>query len=291
MRPGGRTLITAIFGDPVEHSLSPAMHNAAYEALGLDRVYVAFHVPGERLRDAIRAIPALGIAGVNLTIPHKEQALAMVSRISAEARALGAINCVVNRKGVLFGDNTDARGLERDLRSFAVELSGRLAIIIGAGGGGAAAALACARLGARRIVIANRTRARGVRLARRLSRTEKFKASVEARELDILRDHAHLCEAALIVNATPMGLTSRRFARLDYAATSESCFFYDLLYAAEPTAFLKPAIELRRPTADGAGMLLYQAVLAFELFNGVEPPVEVMRQALMEGLGRSGASR
>src|SRR5580692_6559820 len=121
--------VAAIFGDPVAHSKSPAMHNAAYAALGMNRTYAAFRVTPANLAAALRAISALGI---------------------------GAVNCVVNRRGALRGDNTDARGLERDLRDLGCELRGRLAIVIGAGGGAAASVLTCIRLGASRVVIANR---------------------------------------------------------------------------------------------------------------------------------------
>src|SRR6202140_5468998 len=150
------TRVTAVFGDPVEHSLSPAMHNAAYAALGIDRVYAAFHVTPPMLAAALRALPALGIVGVNLTVPHKERALKMVAKLSAEARMLGAINCIVNRPAGLYGDNTDARGLERDLNSLNVELAGAMAIVIGAGGAAASAVVACLQCGASKIVIANR---------------------------------------------------------------------------------------------------------------------------------------
>src|ERR1700722_15908764 len=130
----GSTLLTAIFGDPVAHSLSPAMHNAAYAALAMNRAYIALHVTPERLRDAIRAIPALGLLGVNLTVPHKERALRMMAHLSAEARVLRAVNCIINRSGGLHGDNTDARGLEADLRDRQIVIEGGLAVIIGAGG-------------------------------------------------------------------------------------------------------------------------------------------------------------
>src|SRR3984893_2438631 len=166
---GGATRVTAVFGDPVEHSLSPAMHNAAYAALGLDRVYAAFHVRPPMLAAAVRALPALGILGVNLTVPHKERAARMVEKLSAEARMLGAINCVVNRPSGLYGDNTDARGLERDLEALDVVLGGATAVVIGAGGAAASAVVACLRRGAGEIVIANRTPARAPALGRRLS--------------------------------------------------------------------------------------------------------------------------
>ncbi len=278
----GRTLITGIFGDPVEHSLSPAMHNAAYAALGIDRAYVPFHVPPAQLRSAIRAIPALGILGVNVTVPHKEHAARLIAHLSPEAKLLGATNCIVNSGGRLHGDNTDARGLELALREIgAVVGGGRVAIVIGAGGGAAAAVLASKRLGARRIVIANRTRRRAVGLASRFARPRP-----EVRGLDALMDRELLNGAALIINATSAGLSSSNFPALDYKSTPADCVFYDLLYAAAPSAFLKPASALGRPTADGALMLLHQGVLAFKLFNQMTPPADVMRRALFERLGR-----
>jgi len=121
----GHTLLTAVFGDPVAHSLSPAMHNAAYEALAMDRAYVACHVTPERLREALRAIPALGLLGVNLTVPHKERAVRLMAQLTDEARLLHAVNCVINRNGELHGDNTDARGLQADLCDQDVTVAGK----------------------------------------------------------------------------------------------------------------------------------------------------------------------
>jgi shikimate dehydrogenase len=286
---GATTRLAAVFGDPVEHSLSPAMHNEAYAALGLDRVYVAFHVTPALLAAALRALPALEIIGANLTVPHKERALKLVAKLSAEARMLGAINCVVNRSTGLYGDNTDARGLERDLETLGVALEGATVVVIGAGGAAASAVLASLRRGAREIVIANRTPARAAALIRRLRvRLPRAlaAATLAVRGLDALVDGALLEGATIMINATPMGLTQARFARIDYARTSRNCFFYDLIYAAEPTSFLRPAIALGRRTADGAGMLVNQGELAFELFNGMAPPPGVMRRALWERLGR-----
>src|ERR1700683_1690721 len=143
------------------------MHNAAYAALGMNRTYTAFRVTAANLAPALRAIHPLGIIGVNLTVPHKQAAARLIKDLSGEARMLGAVNCVVNRRGVLRGDNTDARGLERDLRDLGCELRGRLAIVIGAGGGAASSILACMRLGASRVVIGNGPPAPAGRVRRR----------------------------------------------------------------------------------------------------------------------------
>jgi shikimate dehydrogenase len=281
----GRTLFAAVYGDPVEHSLSPAMHNAAYAALGLDRAYAAFHVAPDQLRDALRAIKALGLVGVNLTVPHKERAARMLARLTDEARLLRSVNCVINRQGSLHGDNTDARGLEADLRHLQVVIEGQTAVIAGAGGASASAVLACIRLGAGRIVIANRTLPRALAVARRFTKM-RGATRLEARPIDALNDSSVLSQAALIINATSAGLKGEDFA-LHYTASSTECVFYDLIYARDPTPFLKPALALGRRAYDGAGMLAGQGELAFELFNQTPPPPRVMRIALMSHLGRS----
>jgi shikimate dehydrogenase len=288
----GRTLLTAIFGDPVTHSLSPAMHNAAYAALAMERVYVAFHVTPTRLREAIRALPALGLLGVNLTVPHKERALRMMAYLSDEALLLRAVNCVINREGELHGDNTDARGLEADLRDHRVAIEGRQAIVIGAGGAASAAVLALLRLGAARIVVCNRTVARANRLARGFARYldarggGRRRQTIEARGLDTLVNAEAIGAAAIVINATPMGLKTGGFAPVNHAATASDCVFYDMIYGREATPFLASALALGRRAVDGAGMLLHQGELAFELFNGVAPPAGVMRIALNSALGR-----
>ncbi|HKD69068.1 MAG TPA: shikimate dehydrogenase [Candidatus Binataceae bacterium] len=277
----GGTGLTGIFGDPVAHSASPAMHNAAYAALGMDRAYVPFHVLPAGLPAALCAITAIGLLGVNITVPHKERVARLLKNQSAEARLLGAVNCVLSRRGELFGDNTDARGLAHDLTALDAPIKGQTAILIGAGGGAAAAMLALRRLGARRVIIANRTRRRARNLAARFKGLHP-----EVRALEELNDPRLIGEAAVVINATPIGLGSGPFVPFGYEAARPGCFFYDLIYAAEPTSFLRPALARGLPAADGAGMLLYQGALAFELFNGVKPPLEAMRRALYARLNR-----
>jgi shikimate dehydrogenase len=284
MELSGRMRLTAVYGDPVEHSLSPAMHNAAYDALGMERAYVAFGVTPERLSEALRAIVALGMAGVNLTVPHKERAARMIDSLSAEAKLLQSVNCVVNRNGKLHGDNTDARGLETDLRGKHIDLEGRTALIAGAGGAAASAVLACIRMGASRIVIANRTLERAEALANRFAKV-RAETAIEPQPIGVLSDSEAICAAALIINATSAGLKGGEFP-LDYNAASAECVFYDLTYARQVTPFLKPARANGRLVYDGAGMLAGQGELAFELFNGVPPPPGLMRAALMRALGR-----
>jgi shikimate dehydrogenase len=243
-------------------------------------------VAPDALRAALSAIPALGILGINLTVPHKEQAARMIRDLSDEALMLGAVNCVVNRGGKLRGDNTDARGLERALRAFGVRAPHGRVVIIGAGGAAASALLAAIRLRAADITIANRTPARAAALVRRLAPVARRRIKIDARGLDALRDRAMLGDAALVINATSMGLTTRHFAEFDYAAAPRACMFYDMIYSTQPTAFLRPAMRAGYRAADGAGMLAAQGELAFKLFNGVAAPAGVMSAALMRALGR-----
>ncbi|HXN85087.1 MAG TPA: hypothetical protein VN867_03400, partial [Candidatus Binataceae bacterium] len=207
----------------------------------------------------------------------------MIKDLSAEAKLLRAVNCVIYVNGKLRGDNTDARGLERDLRDLGVSLRSSTAIVIGAGGAAASAILASIRMGVAQIMVANRTRARATKLIRRFA---SQRTKLTAHGLEALTDPAILSRAAIVINATPMGLTTRSFARLDYESTRRDCFFYDTIYRAEPTQFLAPPIALGRRHADGAGMLINQGELAFKLFNRVAPPAGVMRRALLERLGR-----
>jgi shikimate dehydrogenase len=210
-----------------------------------------------------------------------------MDELTAEGHLLGAINCVINRSGRLVGDNTDARGLERDLRAHGIRVAARTALVIGAGGAGAAATVALSRLKAARVVIANRTVKRAGALARRFAQSSLPRTRFEAVGLGELANSSLLAEVACVINATSLELTGGGFPHLKYDATPPNCFFYDTLYARRPTRFLAGAIRARRKCADGAGMLVEQGELAFDLFNGVRAPPGVMRGTLMEALGRT----
>jgi shikimate dehydrogenase len=210
-----------------------------------------------------------------------------MDELTAEGDLLGAINCVINRGGRLVGDNTDARGLERDLRAHGIRVAARTALVIGAGGAGAAATVALNRLKAARVVIANRTVRRASALARRFAQSSLPRTRFEAVGLEELANSSLLAEVACVINATSLGLTGGGFPHLKYDATPPNCFFYDTLYARRPTRFLAGAIRARRTCTDGAGMLVEQGQLAFYLFNGVRAPCGVMRGALMDALGRT----
>jgi shikimate dehydrogenase len=272
----GRTQIVGIIGDPVAHSLSPAMHNAAFRALKLDYVYVTFHVRHDDVRQALGGIRALGIAGVNVTVPHKERVIRWLDSVSPTARRAGAVNTIVHRNGQLHGDNTDIAGFLEALRDAKFQLRHRRALVIGAGGVARAVLTALAQGQAAAVTVANRTVPRARRLAR-VFRSKTLQAT--AASLAALQDRELLAAVDLIVNATSVGLHGERFFPLAYAATRPSCLFVDLIYR-ERTDFLIRAEHAGRRVLDGRGMLLHQGAAAFRLWTGHAAPVAVMRAAL-----------
>ena len=266
-----------VFGDPVDHSLSPAMHNAAFAAAGLPHVYLRYRVPAALLPAAVREARALGMGGLNLTVPLKEAVLPLLDGVTPEAERIGAVNTILfSAGGRLVGDNTDGRGFLAALRG-RVRLRGARAVVIGAGGAARAVATALGRAGCARITVANRTRARGERLAERLARLGG--AVIATVPLVALERGQVLEDATLVVNATPLALAGAG-PRVRWAATPRGCLGVELVYAARPTPFLVAAARAGRRTLGGAHMLLHQGALAFEAWTGRRAPRAVMARAL-----------
>jgi shikimate dehydrogenase len=275
----GRTQVIGIIGDPVEHSLSPAMHNAAFRRLGLDAIYVPFHVRPPELEDAMAGVRALGVSGLNVTVPHKETIIPLLDGLSAEARRLGAVNTVVRRGPQLLGHNTDSRGFRAALEAARVEIAGRSCLVIGAGG--AACAVAAALLGGRcrELTVVNRTLQRADRLAARLRPAGK-RSRLRVAPWSVLTERGFLGNVDMLVNCTPAGLGGQRLDAIAYEATARACVFVDLVYGPTPTPFLARARRLGRRTLDGLGMLLHQGALAFTLWTGRAAPLAAMATAL-----------
>ncbi len=258
------------------------MHNAAFRALDLPWAYLAFAVPGERVGEAVAAVPALGLVGLNVTIPHKQAVIPHLDKLSRRALACGAVNTIVYRRGVLRGENTDVIGLERDWGELGVEPRLRDSVVLGAGGSARAVAVALAAR-SRRVIVAARRPERAEALVRDLRKSVATK--LEAIDLAELTPGAGDAEsvlgrAGLVVNATSAGMKGEPFFGFAFGATPRSCFFYDLIYTARRTPFLAAAARLRRPGSNGLGMLLHQGAAAFEIWTGVSPPLDVMRRAL-----------
>lgn len=275
------TRIVAVIGDPIAHSRSPLMHNAAFRALGLPWAYCAFRVAPEDVAAAVAAVRALGLGGLNVTIPHKQAVIPHLDRLSRTARLAGAVNTIVNRRGTLLGENTDVPGLSRALDEASLPPRVRCAVVLGAGGSARAAVLALAGRSAR-VVVAARRIAQAEALVAELSRG--VRARLLALPLAELAPGgaavAQLADAGVVVNATSVGMRGEPFPPLELTATPRVCLCYDLVYTERQTSFLAAARRARRRGANGLGMLLHQGAIAFELWTGVAPPLDVMRRAL-----------
>lgn len=273
----GTTTVVGIFGDPIDHSLSPRMHNAAYRELGLDYIYVPFRPRLPSIGAAVEAVRALGLVGVNVTVPFKGEVIRHLDRVSDTAKAAGAVNTIVSRDGKLFGDNTDVPGFSAALAAAGARVRGKKVLVIGAGGGARGVVHALLTGGAAEVVVANRTRSRAAALVKVFA-TDKARLRIET--LDILADACFLASRQLVVNSTSVGLHGPEF--LDYSArsTPEACVHFDLAYREGLTPFLKIARAAQRPLVDGRMMLLHQGAVAFRLFTGRRAPIDVMARAI-----------
>ncbi len=272
----GRTKVLAVFGCPVEHSLSPAMHNAAIRALGLDYVYVPFRVEPDELPQAVAGLRSMRFAGVNLTIPLKERAVDLVDELSDEAARIGAVNTLWFREGRLVGDSTDGPGFLRSLES-AVEGIPESALILGAGGSARAVCHALAGRGVT-LAIANRTMARAESLAGELPGDG---VRVVPWTDDDLRSAC--AEVGLVVNCTSVGMTPNiGGSPLPPGCLKTGQLIYDLIYSPPETRLLKEARECGAVAMNGVLMLVHQGACSFELWTGVRPPMDVMERAVTE---------
>ena len=272
-----------MIGWPVAHSLSPAIHNAAARALGLDLVYVPLPVLPELVGEAVRGLAALGFLGANVTVPHKQAVMPFLDELDATALAIGAVNTiqVVQADGLsLRGANTDAAGLIADLQEHGVVVEDRDTLILGAGGAARAAAFALAQQGGRIHLLARREeQAAGVATALQPHLAREVVFPHHSDELTRLVGRV---QAPLIVNATPLGMEPNAAASPwpgDLAFPAGS-FVYDMVYQPRETKLLSQARTEGCPGANGLGMLLQQGALAFELWMGVRPDIAAMRQAL-----------
>jgi shikimate dehydrogenase len=260
------------------------MQNAALREMGIDGVYVPFDVPPERLPEAIRGLRALGAAGVNCTIPHKEALLPLLDEVTGEAAQIGAVNTIVFRDGRLIGHNTDAPGFLAALRDQGVDPEGKRVVVLGAGGSARAVIVALARCGAR-VALANRTRERAQQLADQVNR-DVGAGSVEAIGTGREDLGPAVQTAEVLVNTTSLGMSPRveEMPPVPVEALHAGLFVYDLIYNPLETRLLRTARERGARGIHGAGMLAHQGALALELWTGSPAPVPLMERVIVEGL-------
>ncbi len=284
----GASQVVGVIGWPVQHSLSPPMHNAAFRALGLNWVYVAFAVPPDNVPAAIAGMQALGLRGLNVTIPHKAAVVSHLDEISATSRQLGVVNTIVNNNGHLRGDSTDGAGFIRALAEAGEGITDNRVVLIGAGGSARAVALAAAQEQPEELVIVNRTPQRAVELAKLVRAAGGLKA-VRYIALDSPEVATAVSSADVIIDSTPVGMYPHTdVAPVICAEWLRPCqLVCDLTYNPRETVLLQAAREAGARTLDGTGMLVHQGAIAFEQWTGEEAPVEVMRLALLEALERT----
>jgi len=269
----GKTGLLALVGQPVGHSLSPAMHNAAFVADGLDFVYVCLDVDPDELPAAVRGLEALKARGFNVTMPHKRAMIPLVDELDEEAHVSGAVNTVVIEASGLRGFNTDGGGMVTACQEAGIELSGKSVLLLGAGGTAAAIAVAFGNAGVGELHIANRTVERAAQLKDELHGTGMKGLAVHP--LDALPD------AELVINATPLGMKEKDPMPVPPDYVREGRAFCDAVYRpGTQTPLVRLAHERGVPVVAGDRMLLYQGVLAQKLWTGREPNVKAMDLAI-----------
>jgi shikimate dehydrogenase len=292
------TRLCAVFGSPIRHSASPAMHNAAFAALGLDWRYLAFEVDPKNLRAAIEGARAMGFAGINLTVPHKLLAVDMVDVLDESAKVWGAVNTIrfegrtaksdwlplreFNRDAPVEirsqGFNTDAGAVVTALREdLKVKLPAAKVLLLGAGGAGRTAALRFAAEGVLELFLVNRTFSKAKEIADEI--TKQFPAVY-------VTPSYPKTKVDLVINATSLGLKADDASPLDEKQFSlkQTGAVYDMIYRPAETALLHAAKTAGCRTANGLGMLLHQGAKAFEIWTGQSAPLDVMRRALEQNI-------
>ena len=277
-----------VFGDPVAHSLSPEMQNAALRACEIEAQYARSHIRPNELRSALRFLRNLDFVGVNLTVPHKLAAFGQIDDADESASRVGAVNTIRLRDKKLVGSNTDGEGFLRAIRSeFSVDLRDLRVLIIGAGGGtGRAIAWQCALENCERLVLVNRTFEKANALAELLrsffmeARVLGPAARLEAVAWEESVMRMQLADIDLIVNATPLGMNPSDSAPIPGRLIAPHHMVFDCVYGRSKTALLRAAEQAGARSANGISMLLHQGALSFSIWFDREPPIDAMRKAL-----------
>lgn len=281
------TRVFGVMGYPISHSLSPVMHTAAFEALGLDAIYAPFEVRPNQLSPVLQGLQIMGVDGLNVTVPLKERLARLLpgTDLDRVAAALGAVNTLAQRDGRLVGYNTDVEGFRLALvEAMRCDVRKKRVLLLGAGGAARAAAWALAQLGPEALWVANRTAAHATRLARWLRRHAP-RLTVEVVPFGRRSTAKALAQADVLVNATSLGLRPGDALPVDPAAMHKRLMVFDLVYHAPTTALVREARRRGAFAIDGLPMLLYQGAESFRLWWQREPPLDVMRRAVERAVG------
>lgn len=274
------TMLLAVIGDPIAHSKSPVMHNAALVALGIEGEYFPIHVSREDLGNAISHMKELGFRGINVTIPHKVDVMAYVDRIDESAARIGAVNTIVNENGILTGYNTDGIGYVRSLKDETqVDLRGKSIMVLGAGGAARGIVSALAQEEPKTIVIANRTADKAIQMA------EEWKSIANICAITMDEISSHLPNIDVIINTTSIGMHPHiSHTVIDPAMIPAGIIVSDLIYNPLTTELLKKSQERGCIIHGGLGMFVNQGAYALEYWTGMPAPIETMRTAVLKSL-------
>ncbi len=278
MRINGSTVLVGVIGNPVKHSLSPVILNAAFREAKINWVYTAFETPEEKLADAIGGIRALGIAGLSVTMPHKAKVCSLLDEISDSAQSLGAVNCIVNDAGNLKGHNTDGDGfLDAVKHDAGLDVAGKKILVIGSGGSARSIIYSLGKAEAREIAVINRTKNKALGALELAGSVGRY---VEENEISKV-----VSEADLVINATPVGMSDTEGTSsfpLEPNLLTKGQLAVDLIYHPISTPWMEALREREVEVHGGLSMLIFQAAKAFKLWTGKDAPVEAMRKAALD---------
>ncbi|MBU2590651.1 MAG: shikimate dehydrogenase [Nitrospinae bacterium] len=280
----GTTKALGIFGWPISHTLSPAMHNFSIRECGLDYTYIPFAVSPENLAKGVEAIRTLGFRGINVTIPHKEKIIPYLDELDCGAELIGAVNTVVCEGDTLVGYNTDGAGFIESLKETTdTSPRGKRVVIFGAGGAAKGIAVALLSEGIEELIVVNRSGARGKALASNLKTNFGVEVAVDSIPLAELSG-ALINSADILINATSVGMKNGDSDLFDYDIISEKHIVCDIVYRPLNTTLLEKASQSGAKTVNGLGMLIHQGALSFRLWTGAGMPVDKVRRFLEETL-------
>lgn len=280
----GKTRVCGVIGDPIEHTLSPVMHNAAFDHLGLDFVFFAFNVKTDDLENAIHGVRGLNFHGLNVTMPHKNAVVNYLDKLDPIVKFLGSANTILNKEGALLGFNTDGIGATKALEENNIEISEKKVLLLGAGGAAKAIAFSLGEEVAD-LVILNRTVEKAKALAEALRGIFGNKFHGDRLSSDVLT--RNLVDSDILINATSLGMKQKPSLNLAVSqGLTSKLTVMDIVYHPIETKLLKDAKAAGSKVISGVEMLIFQAAASFEIWTGFSAPVEVMRKAVLNALSR-----
>ena len=267
----------AVIGDPIDHSLSPNIHSAAFRELNLDSSYIGYRIPKGELESGIEGLKKIKITGFNVTIPHKIEMMKYLDKMDESCSVIGAVNTVVNNEGVLKGFNTDMDGFLEPLKKRDIQIKGKKILLIGAGGAARAIIAGMAKEKAERVDIANRTIENAIKLSEFAT-----KIGLKANTKKIIETDENIENYDMIINSTSIGLKNES-SPISFEKISQGTIIYDIVYAPMNTDFIKKAKDKKLEVIYGYEMLLGQAIRAFEIWHEMKAPYNAMKKALLGG--------